>query len=214
MLIKKLTIGIFVLIIWSVLFTGYTLAITLLSKEQALEKMFPDVDKILNETRELTDSEYEAIKERLGGSLIHYQKGSKSEMLAELSTYTLYTGVKDNKKIRLVIIDEQPGKWGPVKFIIAIDLYTGKVSDLAVMSYKEKRGRPIARRNFLKQFINKGSSDPISVRGKKGVRRDIRAISGATISSDCTCFAVKKVLAIYDNVFTKMELSIIKKSDK
>ena len=71
------------------------------------------------------------------------------------------------------------------------------------MEYKEKRGQPIARRNFLDQFVNKSDKDPISVRGEKGIPKDIRQISGATISSDCTCFAVKKVLALYKNVYMK-----------
>ena len=200
---KKFAIGIFMLIVWIVLFTGSTFAISLLTQEKALEQMFPDVDKVVNEIRELTDTELAAIKEKLGGSLVHFQKGSKSEALAELTKYTFYVGIKGDKKIRMAIIDEQPGKWGPVKFIVAIDLITGKVNNLAVMSYKEKRGRPIARENFLQQFLGKGSSDAISVRGEKGVRRDIRAISGATISSDCACFAVKKVIALYEGAFLK-----------
>ena len=67
------------------------------------------------------------------------------------------------------------------------------------MSYKEKRGRPIARKSFLKQFIGKRSGDPVQV------RKDIRAISGATISSDATCFAVKKAIAIVETVILKKE---------
>jgi Na+-translocating ferredoxin:NAD+ oxidoreductase RnfG subunit len=47
----------------------------------------------------------------------------------------------------------------------------------------------------LDQFTGKGSSDPIAL------NKDIRAISGATISSDATCFAVKKVLALYEEAF-------------
>ena len=63
------------------------------------------------------------------------------------------------------------------------------------MAYQEKRGRPIARNNFLDQFTGKGSSNPITL------NKDIRAISGATISSDATCFAVKKVIAFYEEAF-------------
>ena len=44
-------------------------------------------------------------------------------------------------------------------------------------------------------------------RGENGVARDIRAISGATISSDCTCFSVKKAIAIYEEVFKKSMLA-------
>lgn len=193
------------------LFSVNSFAVTLLTEEQALKKMFPDVDEVVSETLTLTDSEITKIKERLGGSLIHYQKGSKSEAVEEKNDITFYIGIKNNEKVRVAIIDEQPGKWGPVKFIIAIDTNPGKVNNLAVMAYKEKRGRPIARNNFLKQFIGKSSADAISVRSGKGIRRDIRTISGATISSDCTCFAVKKVIAIYEEVFMKKLYAITQK---
>lgn len=188
-------------------------AATLLSKDQALSKMFPDVDEVITKTLTLSDSEVASIKERLGGELIHYQKGSKSDKVSEATTYNFLIGVKNGKNVRMAVVEEQPGKWGPVEFIIAIDTNSGKVNNLAVMSYTEKRGRPIARRNFLKQFFNKGSSDPISVRSRKGIRRDIRAISGATISSDCTCFAVKKVLALYEKVYVNMKLDITQNSE-
>ncbi len=207
---------IFVLVTMSlcyVLFVVNCFAVTLLSKDQALKKMFPDVDNVITRTVTLSDSDIAGIKEKLGGALVHYQKGSKSAQVSEVTTYDFLIGVKDGKNVRMAVIEEQPGKWGPVDFIIAIDTNSGKVNNLAVMSYKEKRGRPIARQNFLKQFFNKGGSDPISVRSGKGIRRDIRAISGATISSDATCFAVRKVIALYEKVYVNMKLDITQKSD-
>ncbi len=172
-------------------------AVTLLTEEKALEAMFPDVDKVVTESYTLTETEIAQIRERLGGQLVHYQKGTKSEALSEKTTYTFFIGIKNNQTTGVAVIEEQPGKWGPVTFIIALDTASGKVTNLAVMAYKEKRGRPIARRNFLKQFVDKGSADPVII------RKDIRAISGATISSDCACFAVKKVLALYEETYQK-----------
>lgn len=211
---KKVITTLTALAVIGVIFSTNCFAFMLLTKEQALKKMFPDVDEVKTTTHVLTDEEIASVKERMGGALVHYQKGSKSENVAEATNYDFFIGMKNGKPIRIAIIEEQPGKWGPVEFIIAIDITTGKVNNLAVMSYKEKRGRPIARQNFLKQFIGKGSSDVISVRSKKGVRKDIRAVSGATISSDCTCFAVKKVLALYENVYLNMEMDITQKIEK
>jgi Na+-translocating ferredoxin:NAD+ oxidoreductase RnfG subunit len=188
--------------------TNVTFGVTLLTKDQALKEMFPDVDAVTSKSRQLTASEITTIKNRLGGSLVHYQAGSQSAKVAETTSYDFYLGTKNGKVVRIAVIEEQPGKWGPVQFIIAVDCTMGKINNLAVMSYVEKRGRPIALRNFLDQFINKKSSDPISVRGEKGIPRDIRAVSGATISSDCTCFAVKKVLALYEEVYLKTMVAI------
>jgi len=208
---KRVLIAFIVIMICGVLFQANSIAFTLLTKEQALKKMFPDVDEVKNTNHVLSDAEITSIKERLGGAFVHYQKGSQSENIVEATAYDFYIGMKNNMIVRIAIIEEQPGKWGPVKFIIAIDAITGKVNNLSVMSYKEKRGRPIARQNFLKQFFGKGSSDPISVKSGKGIRKDIRAISGATISSDCACFAVKKVLALYENVYAQNNLEITEK---
>ena len=190
-----------------IIFTASAFAVTLLTKEQALKEMYPDITDIKTVTHVLSAGEIAAIKEKMGGKLVHFQKGSRSEGVAEATTYDFYIGMKDGKPVRMAVIEEQPGKWGPVKFIIAIDATTGKINNMAVMSYKEKRGRPIARKNFLSQFFGKGDSDPISVKSAKGVRKDIRAISGATISSDATCFAARKVVAIYNNVFKQIDLT-------
>jgi len=63
------------------------------------------------------------------------------------------------------------------------------------MSYVEQRGRPISTRRFLSQFIGKTSKNPIQV-GK-----DVDAVSGATISSRASAFAVKKVIALYEAAY-------------
>jgi FAD:protein FMN transferase len=182
----------------SVLFlglAGISHAVVLLTKEQALKQVFPDVDQVTTETITLSAAEIAKIKGRLGGQLVHFQAGSQSEKVNENVNYTFYIGIKNNKQTGIAVIEEQPGKWGPVDFIIALSPNPGKVQNMAVMAYQEKRGRPIARNNFLDQFTGKGSSDPIAL------NKDIRAISGATISSECTCFAVKKVMALYEEAF-------------
>jgi len=180
------------------IFAQVCFAFLLLTEDKGVAQMFPEGGDIKKIEHTLTDAEIAAVKGRLGGKFVHFQVGSKSADVVAQSAYTFYVGSKD-----VAIIEEQPGKWGPVKFIIAIDA-TGKVTNLAVMEYKEKRGRPIARRNFLSQFVGKGSADPISVKSGKGIKRDIRSVSGATISSDCTCFAVKKAIALYEEVYKKM----------
>ncbi|MGD9157155.1 MAG: FMN-binding protein [Desulfobacteraceae bacterium] len=67
-----------------------------------------------------------------------------------------------------------------------------KVIKVAVLKYMEKRGRPIARSSFMKQYDGKTSRDPIEV-GK-----DITGISGATISSRAASFSVKKALILVE----------------
>jgi Na+-translocating ferredoxin:NAD+ oxidoreductase RnfG subunit len=172
-------------------------AARLLTQEQAVKEMFPDVDEVKTETKTLTPQEITKVKAKLGGNLFHFTESSSKEQVKSENTYTVFYGIKNKNTVRIAIIDEQPGKWGPVEFILAIDTATSKINNLAVMSYKEQRGRPIARVNFLKQFFGKGSVDPVAI------RKDIRAISGATVSSDCACFAVKKAIVMYEEVLKK-----------
>ena len=175
-------------------FSSSSDAARLLTQEQAVKQIFPDVDEVKTETKTLTAQEISSLKTKLGGNLFHFTESSSKEQVKNETTYTILYGIKNKNTIRIAIIDEQPGKWGPVEFILAIDTATSKINNLAVMAYKEQRGRPIARVNFLKQFFGKGSSDPVMI------RKDIRAISGATVSSDCACFAVKKAIAMYETV--------------
>ena len=184
------------------LFAQTVLAGRLLTLAKALESLMPDTESIEEESRVMTDSELNEIKAYLGGALVHHQKGSKSEDVSEKKEYVFHFGIVNGERTEVGVVEEQPGKWGPVEYFIVLDCKSAKVKNIAVMSYREKRGRPIARHSFLSQFYGKGIDDPIQV------RKDIRAISGATISSDATCFAVKKVIAMYEVIFLKNKLAM------
>jgi hypothetical protein len=168
----------------------------LLTQEEALKQMFGETDRIVTRTCVMSDKELENLKKVLGGKLIHFQEGA-AQNLVELNTYTFYLGLRAGRQVGVALIEVQPGKWGPVKTIIAMDPDSGKVKDLAVMELTEIRGRPIALRGFLDQFIGKGRSDPLRLQS------DIRAVTGATVSADAACFAVRKAVIIYDEVFRK-----------
>jgi Na+-translocating ferredoxin:NAD+ oxidoreductase RnfG subunit len=195
MKVKHIVLPIIIIVSMGLAFSANCFAMRLLTKEEALKQVFPAAQSISNVTRILTPDETDKIKARLGGQLVHYQEGSKSAKVDEKLEYQFYFSMVNGVKTGVAIIEEQPGKWGPVEFCIALDPVTAKVKNLAVMSYEEKRGRPIARNNFLSQFTDKCSKDPIQV------RKDIRGISGATISSDCTCFAVRKAIVLYEELF-------------
>lgn len=166
----------------------------LLTEEKALKEMLPGVDRVEKVTRTLTDDEIGRIKGRIKTMTLH-QEGSEAKKMDEIRDYTFYFGIKGDKKVGVAIFDIQPGKWGPVSFVVALDTQTAKVSNIAVTAYVEKRGRPIALRSFLSQFFGKGTSDALEA-GK-----DYNAISGATISSKCAAFVIRKVCTIYEELF-------------
>jgi Na+-translocating ferredoxin:NAD+ oxidoreductase RnfG subunit len=169
------------------------LGVVLLSEDAALKAVFPGTDKVVTEARALTPDEVKAVKGQLGDKWTLYQSGAKTAEMTENDTVKFYFGTKAGQKTGVALVEVQPGKWGPVKYIVALDL-AGKVTDLAVMSYVEQRGRPISTKRFLNQFVGKTVKSPVQI-GK-----DVDAVSGATISSRASAFAVKKVLALYDVV--------------
>jgi Na+-translocating ferredoxin:NAD+ oxidoreductase RnfG subunit len=190
---KQISQAVLVGFVFLFVMTVKSYGIELLSENEALKEMLPEADKVVAETRQVSGEQIERVKKRLGGKLYHYQEGSTPPPDPKSLIY--HVGSRNGVKTSVALIVEQPGKWGPVKYLIVVDPATTKIKDLTIMSYTEKRGRPIARRNFLKQFIDKSSRDPIAVNS------DINGISGATISSDATCFAVKLTLALYEEVY-------------
>lgn len=169
--------------------------VVLLTNDQALKAVFPDADKYTTESRTLTADQLKAVKGELGDKWTLYQSGGvKSASEDESAAIAFQFANKAGKKTGVAVVEVQPGKWGPVKYIVAMDL-TGKVTGVAVMSYVEQRGKPIATKRFLSQFNGKTAKSPITV-GK-----DIDAVSGATISSRASAFAVKKVVVLYGAVY-------------
>ncbi|MDO8603656.1 MAG: FMN-binding protein [Candidatus Omnitrophota bacterium] len=175
-------------------FSGVTYAVRLLTREEGLKKVFGEGVEIVTETKELADPQLSKIKERLDGSFVYFQKGSKSKEVDAQTSVDFHFALKDGNKTGVAIFDEEPGKWGPVDFIIALDL-NGAVTRVEVLNYEEKRGQPIARHSYMSQYEGKTSKSALTV-GK-----DITGVSGATISSRCATFAVKKAIVLYEELY-------------
>jgi hypothetical protein len=80
------------------------------------------------------------------------------------------------------------GKDQPITFLVAIDP-ANTVKDIDVLVYREPYGGEVAYEPWRKQFRGKATAAPLEV-GK-----DIRNISGATISSHSVTLGVRKALA-------------------
>lgn len=171
-------------------------AFVLLTKEQALKEVFPADFEIKTETKVLEGETLEKIKARLGGNLEYFQEGSESAKVEAETKIEFNFGYSGGEKKGVAIIDVQPGKWGPVTFITALDV-SAQVRRVRVMGYEEIRGRPIAEASFMNQYRGKTSSSALEV------GRDIVGISGATISSRAATFAVKKAIVMYEEVYLK-----------
>jgi len=193
---NKLSFTIVFLIFSTLLITVVCNAFVVLTKEEALKQVFFTGAEIEIETQKLSGETLAKIEKRLGGSLVYFQEGSESKKVEGKHQIDFYFAKKNGERKGVAIIDTEPGKWGPVEFITAMDI-KGTVKSVRVLSYQEIRGRPIARASFMNQYRGKTSSSFLTV-GK-----DIIGISGATISSRAATFTVKKAIVIYDEVYLK-----------
>jgi len=193
---KKMSITSFLLLCFSMILAAGCFAFVVLEKEEALKEVFFPGAVIEVETKELSGETLANIKEKLGGSLEIQQEGSESAPVEAATKIDFYFAKKDGKRLGVAIIDQQPGRWGPVTFIMSMDL-KGTVKAVRVMGYEEIRGRPIAQRSYMNQYRGKNVNSTLTV-GK-----DIIGISGATISSRAATFSVKKGLVIYNEVYLK-----------
>ncbi|MFH1709533.1 MAG: RnfABCDGE type electron transport complex subunit G [bacterium] len=84
------------------------------------------------------------------------------------------------------------GYGGTIDMVVGIDL-KGRVAGLKILSMKETPGLGIkaSEPGFLKQFTGKTSRSPLKA------KKDIDAITGATITSQAIADGVKQALAKY-----------------
>jgi H+/Na+-translocating ferredoxin:NAD+ oxidoreductase subunit G len=103
--------------------------------------------------------------------------------------YPIYTLVRGGERVGLVVIVEEIGKHRPITFAVGVQP-DGAVRDIAVLAYREAYGGEVRDRRFLRQYTGKTLGDPLLP------YRDIRNISGATLSVQATGRAARKAIAV------------------
>ena len=86
------------------------------------------------------------------------------------------------------VVRNVKGKDQPITFLVAVDP-GDHLKDVDILVYREPYGGEVAYDSWRKQFRGKTTQDPMEV-GK-----DIRSISGATISVNSVTVAVRKAVA-------------------
>lgn len=103
----------------------------------------------------------------------------------------IFTGYDSNGKIIGYAIQVLPrGYGGPITLMVGV--FEGKVRGIEVVDLKETPGLGdgILNKSWQKQFLGKTADDPLEV------RKDIDAVSGATISSKAVSAGVKTALEV------------------
>jgi hypothetical protein len=103
--------------------------------------------------------------------------------------YTLFTARKDGKVLGYAVIVEEIGKHRPITFVVGARP-DGGVQDVALMVYREPYGGEVHNPRFLAQYRGKNLTAPLLP------FRDIRNITGATLSAEAIGRGVRKALAL------------------
>ncbi len=103
----------------------------------------------------------------------------------------VWRALDGEKLLGFFIVDYVIGKHLVIDYAVALEP-DGKVRRVEVLEYRESYGFEVANADWLKQFEGKTSHDALEV------DKDIRNISGATLSSHHITEGIKRVLAFYD----------------
>jgi Na+-translocating ferredoxin:NAD+ oxidoreductase RnfG subunit len=159
-------------------------AVVLATVEEALKTLLPEAKEIKEEIKVLTEEQKKAI-----------EKKAEIKLDPKLDKeFRFFIGSVNGQIVGYAVKDTVKGKWGPIHYMLSLDL-NGKIIDAMVLEYKERRGRPIAKRRFLDQFKGKTINDGIRL------KRDIRGISGATISSKGMTNGIRKIVYVFNELY-------------
>ena len=95
---------------------------------------------------------------------------------------------KDGALVGFAQVRNVKGKDQPITYLVAVDAHD-TLKDIDILVYREPQGGEVAYEPWRKQFRGKTTTAPLVV-GK-----DIKNISGATISSHSVTLGVRQALA-------------------
>ncbi|MBT9547280.1 MAG: FMN-binding protein [Candidatus Sericytochromatia bacterium] len=111
-------------------------------------------------------------------------------------SFNYWAGLRNGKVERYALILDEEGKHFPITFIVGLTPQA-KISEVAVMVYRERRGDGVKRSRFLNQFKGKSGKDPLEI------NTDIIHLTGSTISSWSIAAGVRKALILLEEVVLK-----------
>jgi len=121
-------------------------------------------------------------------------------------TKSIFPAKKNGKPVAIAFEVTGQGYGGPIGIMIGVNLETGKLTGMRVMTHSETPGLGArsVQPEFFEQFAGLGTEDAaLSSKGGK-----INAISGATITSTGVASAVKEALDLYSRSRDKINAAV------
>lgn len=130
-------------------------------------------------TLSLDKTEQEAVQKKYG--------------FAPNAKYTVYTGLDaDKKAVGSAVIVDIEGKEGPLQLVVGLEHEKGSVYNLCFTVFGEERGKPAAKKTFLKQFVG------FDVKKQFKLGKDVDGVSGATWTSNSVTLGIQHAVSIFN----------------
>ncbi len=155
------------------------------NEQQAVEHIFTDCDSVFIDNLVLDPQQKQNLQDRIKAEIAEH-------------SFAVFIGKKQGVIAKYAIITEEKGCFHPITFIVGVNA-DGSVDNVAIMAYRESRGRDVARARFLHQYKGKTVNDPIRM------NRDIIHLTGATTSVRGVNRGVRKALAALDQFYLNGE---------
>jgi Na+-translocating ferredoxin:NAD+ oxidoreductase RnfG subunit len=155
------------------LFAPASYGATYLTVEQAQQAIFPG-EKLSQSFINLTNQQVQEIERR-------------SDTNVRRKQVQLWKSANGG----FFIVDEVVGKHEYITYAAALNP-DGTVKQIEIMTYRESYGYEIRNADWRAQFVGKNSSAPLKL------DKDIKNISGATLSCRHITEGVKRILATYE----------------
>jgi thiamine biosynthesis lipoprotein len=154
-----------------------------LTDAEAPAAVFPTADRFERQNFPGTEELRRRVAKRLGDVRVSFWEAS----------YKVATAFRGDTRLGRAIEVEEIGKHRAITFVVGVD-EQGEVAGVAVMAYREAYGGEIRSRRFLDQYQGKTLGDPL----RPG--QDVQNITGATLSARAAGRAVKKAIAVLEEV--------------
>ena len=152
-----------------------------LTVDRALSLAFPDAEDVAVERIHLSARQRSRVEERAGVALRDLPD-------------RVYVARRGGRTAGYAMVTDVPGKARPITMLVALDP-RGRVERVEILAYRESRGGEVRYPAFLRQFKGKGPGEPLRH------RREIRNITGATISCRAVTRGVRTLLALWEVIY-------------
>lgn len=114
---------------------------------------------------------------------------ARYDRVAARESLTVTVASAAGSPLGYVVVDDVKGKDMPITYLVAVDTSL-RIVDLQILAYRESYGGEVRSAGWRRQFVGRSPDEPLRY------GREIRNITGATISAQAVTGGVRSVLAL------------------